>query len=30
MIWYRFNNTTGNLNSMRETITRIQALLPPE
>jgi hypothetical protein len=30
MIWYRFNNTTANLNSMRETITRIQALLPPE
>lgn len=30
MIWYRLNNTTGNLDSMREAIDRIESLLPPD
>jgi hypothetical protein len=29
-IWYRYNNTTGELDSMGEAITRIESLLPPE
>jgi hypothetical protein len=30
MIWYRFSNTTGTLNSMLEAIRRIESLLPRE
>jgi hypothetical protein len=29
-LWHRYNNTTGNLDEIREAITRIESLLPPE
>jgi hypothetical protein len=28
MIWYRYTNTTSNLDTMRDAITRIESLLP--
>ena len=28
MLWYKYNNTTGDLNGMRDAIVRIEALLP--
>jgi hypothetical protein len=29
-MWYRYSNTTGDLDEIREAITRIESLLPPE